>query len=277
MKAMIKSALTVILAFMLFSSAVYAWFTNTNRSVVQPVSVSVTDGALYSYEINYYTKDHVYKYDTTSNAMLVYDESSSSWILPSQLPYNSGFMYEGVIVGKYDVLIPENNEKNNLIIEINFEFTNQSAMQISHQMISNPSLSSGVVQSLILDTSRPYYMSEVAHVQTLISDAYNGYAESFNKYEVLTTEFNTKDQANNDVYEKFSFYQNSIYSPSLNLGTQTIESQSMVRYYYNISYDEARLSQFFSQEFEIANYEITNLPSILFFKDIYIAYRGGFN
>lgn len=277
MKATLKSLLTVILAFMLFSSAVYAWFTNTNRTHIQPVSISVDDGIMYDYEIKYYTKNYVYKYDTVSRNILVYDTATSSWVLPNDLQGDSNYEYQGVLVGHYDLFIPEHNENNNIVIEISFDFTNQNPMFVSHKMISNPAISSSLVQTTAIDTSRPYYLSEVALVQTLLSDAYSGYSDTFNKYYVLTTEFETKDQYNNHVYPTYSFYQNNIYSSTLDLGSNIIPSLSTVSYYYNISYDESRINQFFIQEFQGQSYDVTNIPNFLFFKDTYISFNGGFN
>jgi len=277
MKAMIKSTLSLFIAFILLFSVAYAWFTNTNRSHVSPVSYNVTQGVAYDYEIKYYTKDHVFKFDSQTQTLYVYNASSLSWVLPHELPELSNQVINGAIIGKYDALIPENNANNNVLIEINVNFTNSEPMTLAQTLKADTSFSSSIVSSLTLDTTRPYYVSEVAFVQNFLSSSYNSYDDTFNKYNVLTTEFNRKDGFNNFIYTKHSFYQNNIYQSSIFLGSDVFEPQSTLRYYYNISYDELRVSQIFNSEFQNTSYNITNIPTVLFFQDLYISILGGSN
>lgn len=277
MRAIIVSLMSFIMAFMLFATAVFAWFTLSDQTNMELLNSNVTTGLAFDYEIKYYTNDYIYKYDSLSGSIKVYDVISSSWVSPENLPGNPEFLLDGVFISKYDVLIPENNYNNNLIIEININFTNNAPIQFSQKMISQKSLSSAVISSMTLDTSRPYYVSEVAEVQTLLSNSYNHQSATYNKYNDLTTLFNSKDGSNNLIYPKNSFYQNNVYGSVLELGTNTIEANSTLRYYYNISYDAARVNSFFTSEFQNSNMTLSNIPFILFFQDITIGFIGGVN
>ncbi|PKK99261.1 MAG: hypothetical protein CVV57_03595 [Tenericutes bacterium HGW-Tenericutes-2] len=275
MKQMLKSVIMLITSILLFTAVVYAWFTISNDSYINPVNVGVTNEFDYDFEVRYYTKDYVYRYNQEILAIQVYDTSTSSWISPTDLPGGTVYLIDGVFISQYDVLIPENNIKSNLIMEISVTFKNTAPLLFSQKMISNTDLSSQVISSMILETSRPYYVSEVSNIQTLLSDSYNHYAEEFNKYSILNTEFGLVDGSSNLIYPKHSFYQNGSYQSTLLLGDNVIYPGSTERYYYNFSYDAQKVNQFFTAEFQSTPYDITNIPAILFFQDIQVVLIGG--
>ena len=275
MKQMLKSVIMLITSILLFTAVVYAWFTISNDSYINPVNVGVTNDFDYDFEVRYYTKDYIYRYNQEILAIEVYDTSISSWISPTDLPGGPVYLIDGVFISQYDVLIPENNVKSNLIMEISVTFKNTAPLLFSQKMISNTDLSSQVISSMNLDTSRPYYVSEVSNIQTFLSDSYNYYAEEFNKYSILNTEFNSVDGSSNLIYPKHSFYQNGSYQSTLLLGDNVIYPGSTERYYYNFSYDAQKVNQFFTAEFNSTPYDITNIPAILFFQDIQVVLIGG--
>jgi len=261
----------------MFAAVVYAWFTLTNESNVHPVNIEITDGFAFDYEIKYYTKDYIYKYDQDTQSILVYHSSSSSWISPINLPDGPVYLIDGVFISQYDVLIPENNEKNNLIVEISIVFTIDVPTLVSHKLVADSSISSQIVSSMNLETSRAYYVSEVSNIQSFISDSYNAYGETFNKYEILNTEFNLRDGSNNFVYPQYSFYENNIYQTTVVMGESVIQPDSTRHYYYNFTYDDLRVNAFFNQEFQSSIYDVTNIPMILFFQDIQMIISEGGN
>lgn len=277
MKHMLKSMIMLITSIFLFTAVVYAWFTLSNESNIQPANFDVTDGFAFDYEIRYYTKDYMFKFDQATESILVYDTSTSSWVSPMILPGGPVYLIDGVFISQYDVLIPENNYKDNLIIEINVNFTNDVPILISQKLFADPSRSDSVVSSMTLETSRAYYVSEVSNIQSFLSDAYNAYGDTFNKYEVLNTEFGLKDGSNNFVYPMYSFYVNDVYNETVELGQSVIQPNSTHRYYYNFTYDDLRVNAFFNQEFPSATYDITSIPTILFFQDIQMTIYGGSN
>ncbi|MDO9629524.1 MAG: hypothetical protein Q7I99_06455 [Acholeplasmataceae bacterium] len=277
MKQMLTSIIMLITSILLFTAVVYAWFTITNESNIKPANFDVTNEFDYDYEIKYYTNKYIYRYHQETQSIQVYDSSSSSWVSPINLPGGPVYLIDGVFISQYDVLIPENNYKNNLIIEISIVFTNDDPMYFTQRLMSEKSISSQIASSMDLETSRAYYVSEVVNIQTFSSSSYNHYAETFNKYEILNTEFNTVNGTNNLIYPKYSFYQNNVYQPILDLGQTFVNPGSTIRYYYNFSYDNLRVSQFFNQEFQSSTYDVTNIPMILFFQDVEMVLTGGGN
>ena len=275
MKHMLKSMIMLITSLFLFTAVVYAWFTITNESHIQPANFDVTDGFAFDYEIRYYTIDYMFKFDQVTESIQVYDTSTSSWVSPITLPGGPVYLIDGVFISQYDVLIPENNYKDNLIIEINVNFTNDVPILISQRLFADPSRSDSVISSMTLDTSRAYYVSEVSNIQSFLSDSYNAYSDTFNKYEVLNTEFGLKDGSNNFVYPMYSFYTNNVYNETVELGQSVIQPNSIHRYYYNFTYDDLRVNAFFNQEFQSATYDLTSIPAILFFQDIQMTIYGG--
>jgi hypothetical protein len=275
MKQMIKASIMFITALSLFVTVVFAWFTLTNESNINQVNFDVVDGFSFEYEIKYFTKDYIYKYDPTTQSILVYDASISSWVSPVNLPSGSVYLIDGIFISQYDVLIPENNYKDNIIIEISIEFTNEIPMLITKRLIADQSIAEAVVPTFNLETSRPYYLSEVSNIQTLISNSYNHYDDTFNKYSMLNTEFNLLDVNNDFIYPMYSFYQNSIYQSTIELGDSLIQPNSTYKFYYNFTYDEILINQFFNQEFQNVTYSLSNIPMILFFQDIQMTIYGG--
>ena len=80
MKQMLKSVIMLITSILLFTAVVYAWFTISNDSYINPVNVGVTNDFDYDFEVRYYTKDYVYRYNQEILAIEVYDTSTSSCI-----------------------------------------------------------------------------------------------------------------------------------------------------------------------------------------------------
>ena len=277
MKQMLKSVIMLITSILLFTAVVYAWFTISNDSYIRPIDIGITNEFDYDYEIKYYTKDYVYRYNQNTQTIEVYHAATSSWISPVNLPGGPVYLIDGVFISQYDVLIPENNYKNNLIMEISVVFKNTAPLLFSQKMIADPIISSQVVSSMTLDTSRAYYVSEVSNIQTFLSESYNHYSEEFNKFDVLNQEFSTLDGSNNLIYPKHSFYQNGSYQPNLELGDTVIYPGSTQRYYYNFSYDALKVNQFFNSEFQSATYDVSSIPAILFFQDIQVVLIGGSN
>ncbi|PKK93436.1 MAG: hypothetical protein CVV61_04700 [Tenericutes bacterium HGW-Tenericutes-6] len=267
MRSMIQSVIFLITSILLLSVAVFAWFTNTNRAHVQPLSVSVTDGSPLPYEIKYYTKDNIYKFDIPSNSVLVYDASSSSFVAQESLPIdNPSFTFNGAFMNDYDPIIEENNLEKNVIVEITIDFEGNGA-SIRNSLYSDKLISNFAVANYPYTTSRPYYVTEAALVQSLISKDYNNFLEGENKYDTLNNVFNQMDGNGDPIHPIYSFYQDDVYTGSVNFGNVTITSDiTQYKLYYNFSYDEARIDSFLVNE--NIDVVIDNMSFIVFFQDV---------
>jgi len=267
MRSMIQSVIFLITSILLLSVAVFAWFTNTNRAHVQPLSVSVTDGSPIPYEIRYYTKDNVYKFDIDANSVLVFDEMSGSYVAQNALVIDQpSYAFNGTFMSDYDPLIEENNLEKNVIVEITLEFSGNAAT-LRNTLVSDKLLSNFAVANYPYTTSRPYYVTEAALVQSIISKDHNNFLEGENKYDTLNNVFNQMDGNGDPIHPIYSFYQDDVYTGSVNFGNVTITSDiTQYKLYYNFSYDEARIDSFLVNE--NIDVVIDNMSFIVFFQDV---------
>lgn len=267
MKQLIKATLMFIMSLSLFTAVVYAWFSVGDHTVIQPISATLSDGSAVNYEIKYYTKNNVYKYDVNTNQVLVYQASTGTYVPQSSLPINHPtYSFTNMFLHEYDPIIPENNYEKNVIVEISMALIADS-LTIRNSIISDKDLSTDVVSLYPYSTSRPYYVSEAAQIQTLISKDYNNYQEGSNKYTALSTVFNSVDVNQNLIYPLYNFYQNDEYSPVLNLGsTQLTSDVSSYKLYYNFTYYDSKIDEFLAYENMMV--DVDNMSFMVFFPDI---------
>lgn len=246
----------------------FAWFSLSDHTGVDPIEVGVTEGASLPFELRYYTKEHVYKYDPNTNSVLVYDANTSTYVTPNSSHIDSpNYTFNGVFINQYDPLIPENNLNNNVIIELFIDFNTIDPVTFQNVIAGDPFIASTAVTSFPYETSRPYYVSEATYVQTIVSKDYNNFNEGDNKYDTLDTLFNSTDVNSNLVYPKYSFYTNDVYNRTLNLGSVTLSTDiSSYKLYYNFTYYETKIDSFLTYENITINVEDMNY--ILFFQDI---------
>lgn len=267
-KGLFIAVLQLIFSFLLLSTVIFAWFSLSDHAGVDPVEVSVTDGAPLPFEIKYYTKEHVYKYDSTSNQVLVYDTVSMTYILPEASPFDSPtYTFNGVFINHYDPIVAENNLDNNLIVELFIDFNTTEPITFENVIAADPFIASAAVTAYPYTTSRPYYASEVTYVQSFVSKDYNAFSDGDNKYDTLNTLFNQTDINSNLIYPKQSFYNNDIYGRTIDLGAVNLTTDiASYKLYYNFSYYETKIDAFLA--FENITVDVDNMDHILFFQDM---------
>ena len=276
MKQLVKSTIMFITSLVLFTAVVYAWFASFDTSHIQPVNVSVSDGSPLAYEITYYTKDHVYKYDVSTNDILIYDESTMTFIPQDALPIDGpSYAFQQMFTGEFDPIIEEYNTENNVIVEITMAF-NGDPVTLKNKIFSAPETSSEAVSLYPYTTSRPYYLSEVTQVQLMVSKDYNAYATGQNKFDVLNQAFDSIDVNQNLIYPMHSFYTNDVYTGILDLGNVELTTDvTSYKFYYNFSYDDTKINDIFLNE--NMSLAIDNLSSMVFFSDIKFSIMIGGN
>lgn len=267
MRQLIKSSVMLITSIMLFTAVVYAWFAMSNTNEVQPLSATLTDGSPIAYEIKYYTKHHIYKYDMNANSVLVYDELAGTYVAQEALSIDlPSYAFNGVFMSEYDPIIAENNLEKNVIVEITMAFDG-SPITLRNSIYSDPLIGSEAVANYPYSTSRPYYVTEVSLVQTLISKDYNNFLENENKYDTLTNVFNSVDLNMNLIHPMYSFYDNQNYQARVDFGNVELTTDvTSYKIYYNFTYDEAMINQFLATE--NISVDIDLMSYIVFFQDV---------
>lgn len=218
----------------------FAWFTLTPVNTVQPLSLTVQSTGLVSYfEIHYYTVDAVYRRDSETGTLFVFDPTSETdpWVLPVYEDFDEAeFDFSGIIMNQYDPLIPIANLFNNIIIEIYLEFGAEDTGNARLSTIANPAFAAEAVNEFAPEN--PEYFSFFAYLQMLMSEDYRDREEGENLYQTLTDLFDSRDASEALIYERVSFYgDNDTYAPSIDF-PEFAMSQSGVTLYFNFSYFE---------------------------------------
>jgi len=267
MKQLVKAALMFIMSLSLFTAVVYAWFSIGDQTHIQPISATTTDGSPIPYEIKYYTKNNVYKHDSNSNRVLVYNTNTSTYVQQSAWSIDKpSYAFNGMFMNEYDPIIDENNIEKNVIAEITIALTGDP-ITLRNTILADSELASEAIALYPYTTSRPYYVSEAARVQTFISKDFNNFAEGANKYQTLNTVFNSVDINQQLVYPMFSFYQDDVYHAIMDLGsTQLTTDVTLYKLYYNFSYYESKIDEILAYENLYTN--IDTMSFMVFFSDI---------
>lgn len=270
------SIINLIIASAAFIVVTFSWFSISDTVSTSPVNLSVSPGTFEEYEIKYYTVNSVFKYDQNIDAILVYDENSLSWNLPTYDElFGINYTFDGIFINQYDPLIPLNNLNNNLIIELYVKYKTDIDLTILQSVITHPSLADEAINEIGYQTSRPYFLSEVVYLQMMIDNKYQNILEGENIYNNLIADFNTLDGSNQLVYPLMPFYDESDNSlSSIDFGQTVLQGNNVeneLYFYLNISYYENKILEFLSSEqLEVS---ISNLNFIVFFQDLKIILR----
>ena len=267
MKQLLKASIMFITSLVLFTAVVYAWFVNFDEAHVQPISATLTDGSPIPYEIKYYTKDHVYKYDVATKSVLVYDEATATYVPQRAFPIDiPAFSFSNMFTHEYDPVIEENNFDKNVIAEITMNFTGD-AVTLRSKILSDISLANQAVSSYPYQTSRPYYLTEALRVQSMISKDFNGFSEGSNKFTSLNTAFNSVDVNQNLIYGMYSFYENDTYTGVVDFGNILLTNDvTSYKLYYNFTYDDTKINELLA--YENMDVVVDNMNVMVFFPDI---------
>lgn len=205
-----KSKLMLSLLSMLFSVFVllivaFAWFSLTPVNTVQPLSLNVQDtGVVRFFEIHYYTNDAVYRRDSETDTLFIFDPETDTWVTPEYEDFEeSNFAFSGIIMNQYDPLIPVANLFNNIVVEIYLEFDAQAIDNVKLSAIANTTFATDAVTEF--GVTDPNYFSFFAYLQMLMSDDFRIRDDGENLYQVLTDLFNSRDGNDDLIYELNSF------------------------------------------------------------------------
>jgi hypothetical protein len=234
-----------------------AWFVKFSGVTFPPIDIE--SPLVESYELHFFTYDRIYKYDSTTLALQMYDETTATYVAPN---YNNteyqGLPFSGIFMNPYDPLIPSNNYHNNMIVEIHLHFNINQTMTARLSSIANPGNANDAIS--VFNPSQAYYLSHFVTIQNMTTSCFE-----------RTGGENIFDAANqafiNAALPNKSFYgTDNIYSSVLFLDDISFNPLSNDIYIYlNLSYNVTKINEQFSG---IWGGSPSIINSILFFQDI---------
>lgn len=260
-RKMLLSFVGFSLTFIMAICVTFAWFileTNVNFP-----ELNVEPPIIESYEVHFFTHDRIYKYDSTTHKLKMYDEATSGWIDPN---YNDteeeGKLFNGIFMGQYDPLIPENNKYSNIIIEFRLHHNLKTNTSALFSIISNPALASDAI--IVFEPDPVYYLSRFVYVQNMITTKFER-NDGENIFQTVTDAFVET------TYPLKSFYDsNNTYSPEISLDNIDFvatenETGDDIYLYINLSYYKDKIESEFRNSWGTG---LTAKNSIRFFQDI---------
>ncbi len=267
-RGLVLSVLGLSVSFLTLVIATFAWFAISTTVDNSMLGMNVGAGIFPSYDIHYYTYDHVYKYDQSSESILVYD--GGFWVAPSYevLP-ESAYAFQGIMIGSYDPLVPINNEYDNIIIELHLYCDADESMSFSLGASADTSMAAGAVLTFG-DAGTIYYLSQIAYLQEMETDNYQANPEGTNIYSSLKSDFETVDGNEDLIYPLHGFYDEyDSYVSETSLGSLSVTSATTDVYlYFNISYNTVKIDTILSGEGSGST--ITSVVALRFYQDIKI-------
>jgi len=267
---MIKRKLLISLVQLIFAlfalvATSFAWFTISQNVESQGIDLKVVEGAITSYEIQYFTPSTVYKYNDKTNDMYEYSTTTSSWVL---LPREGVGSFEGVFISPYDSVIPQNNLYNNLFIEIHITYD----VDVNTYLILSARSDFSLIDQILLESSSTNFLSEYVNIQYMTSTAYSTRNTGLNIFYDLFDDFHDINGALitpvYDFYDTSNNYQTSFDFLSTILLTP---SGSEVYLYYNFSYIESKIQSLLSSlSIPLTS---TELLYVSFYQDVMLSIR----
>ncbi len=267
-KGLILSITGLSLAFLAMFFTTYAWFAISSSVSNDMIGLNVTDGIFPSYEIHYYTYEHVYKYDQSSGDILVYD--SGDWVSPSYEFFpESAYPFQGIMIDQYDPLIPENNEYDSIIVGFHLYCDVNHDTNISILGRSDTDMATDAITSFG-ETRDIHYLSQVSYLQEMSTSAYDANPEGTNIYLSLKSDFETLDGNDDLLYPLNYFYDEyDAYVTETSLGSFSLTSSTTDIYlYFNLSYNDLKIEDILTSAG--AGSTLASLPAIRFYQDIEI-------
>jgi len=237
---MIKRKLLISLVQLIFAlfalvATSFAWFAVSQNAGSQGIDLQVVEGAITSYEIQYFTPSSVYKYNDNTNDMYEYSDTTQTWVL---LPREGVGAFEGVFLSPFDNLIPQNNVYNNLYIEFHITYD----VDVNTYLILSARSDFSLIDQLLIESSSTNFLSEYVNIQYMTSTAYSSRSTGSNIFYDLFDDFH--DINGNLITPVYDFYDNSnVYQTSVDFLSTILltPSGSEVYLYYNFSYIESKI------------------------------------
>lgn len=237
----------------------YAWFTLIIENDVKFPNINIESPEIEFYELHFFTYDRVYKYNSTTKSLLMYNDSTSNWVIPN---YNDteeqDKNFNGIIMNQFDPLITENNYCNNIIIEIYLHYHVENNTSNQFSIASNPMLASKAI--LEFKPTQAYFLSHFVYIQNMKFEKIER-TDDENIFETVTNVFE------NPTYPTRSFYdENDLYTTEIPLGNiDFITSKSDAYLYINLSYNQNKIREEFNN---IWGEDLSFKQPFYFFQDI---------
>ena len=265
-KRLIISIIQLILSSAAFVVVTFAWFSLSIQTSTGPIDLSVSPGYIDTAELTYYTFDNIYRFDDSTDSIVVYD--NGLWVTPTYTDtVDAGYPFNGIFINEYDPIIPENNINNFIFLELHLTYQVDEDKTINIDMYSDTNIGTDALNAFGYVTSRPYYLSEAIYIQTMFSTAYTAEPEGTNLFTDLSTDF--EDTL---TYPLTSFYgTNDTYATSYNIEQTTLSASAPtfdIYLYFKFSYYTDKLEDIIT--FEDYNVSINGSDAIRLFQDIKI-------
>ena len=220
---------------------------------------------LFDYDIHYYTKDNVYRYNNAK--MQVFSENNWGDINGYNNPEETNITYSGIIMSQFDPLIPDNNINNNLIIGIHLNYKMTQNRTFSLLACANPAIASTAVSNFkkVYPDLPTYYFSHYARLQILSTLDYKTYTDGTNLYALLNSRFTPTNPPYNSFYNGESII-NEKQLATLN----PTQSANEFYLYINLTYYEDKVKSLID-----SITPIQTITSMYFFQDIFFMIREG--
>lgn len=264
---MIKRKLVISLVQLIFAlfalvATSFAWFAVSQSVESQGIDLNVVEGAITSYEIQYFTPNSVYKYNDKTNDMYIYN---SGWVL---LPREGENSFEGVFISPFDNVIPANNLDNNLFIEIHITYD----VDVNTYLILSARSDFTIIDELIAQSSTSNFLSEYVNIQYMTSTSYANRTVGSNIFTSLFDDFHDENGAL--ITPVYDFYDNSnVYQTSVDFLSTILltPAGSEVYLYYNFSYIESKIQALLTS----LNIPLTStgLTYVSFYQDVMLNIR----
>lgn len=287
-KLMVKSLVSLILSLFMFVVATFSWFAISTNVDSDPINISVDPGIIESFELRYFTANNVYRYDSLSNTVKVYQ---NGWITPSYTSVEDGSTFAGIIIKEYDPLISENNFENDIYIELYLNYSVEATnSDLSITALSDEALAdyAETVFSSQIDPLYLYYFSDVMYLQSITTFSYSydmgsGSLNRLNELSEVSSPSNNENYDNlyDSLTQTFTTQNPTIYSfnetkdpltfvdPLVNPITLTAPTGSFL-IYFHYYYNETAINSILNLGSGIT---LDNVPIVRFFQDIIIRVR----
>jgi hypothetical protein len=256
-RKLMLSLFSFLLSVFLSICVALAWFVKFSGVTFPPIDIE--SPLVESYELHFFTYDRIYKYDSTTLALQMYDETTATYGVPNydNTEYQ-GTPFSGIFMSQYDPLIPNNNYHNNMIVEIHLHYNINQTMTARLSSVANPGNASDAVS--VFNPDQVYYLSHFVNVQNMTASRIE-----------RTGGENIFDAANQAFINAASPYKSfygtdNIYSSVLFLDDISFNPIANDIYIYiNLVYHETKINEQFSGVWG-GTPALRN--SVLFFQDI---------
>jgi hypothetical protein len=260
-RKLLLSLLNIILSLALFIGVIYAWFIQ-NSNVNLP-TIMVESPLIKSYDIKFYTYNHIYKYDSINYNLLMYQESDSTWIEPNYSgTEHQGKNYFGIFMGAYDPIISANNNYHNIIIEFTLTYQIPSTASAALSAIADTSIANNAKTILNIPSAETYYLSSFADIQYMLKSE----LITANVFKTVSDDF----KSTNPEKKAFDASKSELSITQLSL-TGNVSDQKLY-FYINVSLNDLKIQNAFPNKWATG----MSFTPVYFLPDItFVIKKGG--